>query len=232
VRPKGAVVSSDSAAQGANRPPDHVVTPAPTAVRPSARLLKRITDVVLTVCLMPVALALIGLLGALIKLEDRGPCFYRRRVVGQRGDFDAFKLRTMRVDADAILQRDPQLRAEYEKDFKLRKDPRITRIGAFLRKSSLDELPQLFNVLKGQMSLVGPRMITRPELEKYGLYQDLLLAFKPGMTGHWQVSGRQDVSYEERVRMDMFYIHNWSLWFDIKILFRTAIIAVVGKGAY
>ena len=157
---------------------------------------------------------------------------YRRRVVGTGGDFDAFKLRTMRVDADRWLAENPRLLEEYQKSFKLKEDPRITRVGRFLRRYSLDELPQLLNVLKGQMTLVGPRMITPPELEKYGSYQDLLLSVKPGLTGYWQVSGRQEVSYEERVDMDVFYIQNWSLWFDFKILWKTLWKVLKREGAY
>ena len=201
------------------------------SARPLSRALKRALDVVLSACLCPIVLPLIGLCVVLVKLEDGGSCIYRRRVVGQTGEFDAFKIRTMRLDADMILRRDPRLRAEYEKDFKLRNDPRVTRIGKLLRKLSLDELPQLFNVLKGQMSLVGPRMITRPELEKYGPYRDLLLTVKPGLTGYWQVSGRQDVDYDQRVSMDVYYINNWSLWLDFNILIRTVLVVLSGRGA-
>jgi len=138
----------------------------------------------------------------------------------------------MRVDADEILERDPEFRARFEANFKLKDDPRVTRIGKYLRQWSLDELPQLFNVLRGQMSLVGPRMITSPELEKYGLYRDLLLSVKPGVTGYWQVSDRQDVSYQERVRMDVYYIRNRSLWFDFKILLKTVGKVLNRRGAY
>jgi lipopolysaccharide/colanic/teichoic acid biosynthesis glycosyltransferase len=198
----------------------------------SARLIKRLIDIVLTVVLMPMAILIICIFAVIIKLEDSGPCFYRRRVVGNHGNFDAFKLRTMRVDAELVLQNDPLLHMEYKQDFKLRKDPRVTKIGSFLRRSSLDELPQLFNVFCGQMSLVGPRMITGAELEKYGKYRDLLLTRRPGITGYWQVNGRQDVSYHERVKMDIFYIMNWSLWLDIKILLRTLVVVFIGKGAY
>src|SRR5260370_25269540 len=119
-------------------------------------------------------------------LEDRLPIIYRRRVIGTTGQFDAFKFRSMRRDADSILASNPALKAEFERNFKLRNDPRVTRVGAFLRKVSLDELPQLFNVLRGEMSLVGPRMITAPELDRYGPHRQLLLTVKPGLTGYWQ----------------------------------------------
>jgi lipopolysaccharide/colanic/teichoic acid biosynthesis glycosyltransferase len=196
------------------------------------RVLKRWFDLGSTLLTLPFWLPLIGLLGLIIKWRTGGPVFYRRRVVGREGEFDAFKLRTMRVDADLVLQNNPQLAAEFLKNFKLKNDPRLTRTGRLLRRWSLDELPQLFNVLRGQMSLVGPRMITRPELEKYGSFQSLLLTVKPGLTGYWQVSGRQDVSYEERVKMDVFYIQNWSLWFDFKILSRTLWKVLKREGAY
>src|SRR5262249_33999514 len=115
---------------------------------------------------------------------------------------------------------------------KIRKDPRVTPLGSFLRKSSLDELPQLFNVLTGQMSLVGPRMITAPELEKYGEHKELLLSVKPGLTGYWQINGRQEVSYEKRVRMDVHYIRNWSLRMDCELLLLTPFRVIRGRGAY
>jgi lipopolysaccharide/colanic/teichoic acid biosynthesis glycosyltransferase len=196
------------------------------------QVFKRWFDLGFALLTLPLWLPLIGLLGLIIKSGTGSPVFHRRRVVGGKGEFDAFKLRTMHVDADRMLQEHAPLMEEYTKNFKLKQDPRITPVGRFLRLWSLDELPQLFNVLRGQMSLVGPRMITRPELEKYGPYQRLLLSVKPGLTGHWQVSGRQDVSYEERVNMDVFYVQNWSLWFDFKILLKTAWKVLKREGAY
>jgi lipopolysaccharide/colanic/teichoic acid biosynthesis glycosyltransferase len=160
------------------------------------------------------------------------PIFYLRRVVGTDGEFDAYKFRTMCRDADAILQANPELREAFAQNFKLRSDPRVTPIGQWLRKFSLDELPQLVNVLKGQMSLVGPRMITAQELSKYGQYQDLLMTIKPGLTGYWQTRGRQDVSYDERVNMDVHYITHWTLGLDLRILFETPWKVIKGKGAY
>jgi lipopolysaccharide/colanic/teichoic acid biosynthesis glycosyltransferase len=168
----------------------------------------------------------------LVKFGDGGPCLYRRRVIGSRGEFDAYKLRTMRVDADQILQRNPPWLAEYEQTFKLRNDPRITRIGVILRKYSLDELPQLVNVIRGEMSLVGPRMISPPELLKYGSLATLFCEVKPGLTGYWQVNGRQHTSYAERVQMDAFYIENWTLLLDLRILLATPFKVLKGEGAY
>lgn len=172
------------------------------------------------------------LVGALVVIEGGQPIIHRRRVVGKGGEFDAFKFRTMRRDADAILAANPVLNAEFERNFKLKNDPRLTRLGSLLRKFSLDELPQLFNVLKGQMSLVGPRMVTPAELEKYGECKKLLLTVKPGITGYWQVNGRQEVSYDERIRMDVYYIQNWNLWMDIEILLRTPVKVLKKEGAY
>jgi lipopolysaccharide/colanic/teichoic acid biosynthesis glycosyltransferase len=175
---------------------------------------------------------LLLVLAAVVKLGDGGQIFHRRRVVGSDCEFDAFKFRTMRMDADQILRENPDLMAEYSKNFKLQNDPRVTRAGAFLRKYSLDELPQLFNVLLGQMSLVGPRMITAPELEKYGSRHSLIRTVKPGLTGYWQVNGRQEVDYRQRVEMDCYYVEHWSLALDINILLKTPLKVLRGEGAY
>jgi lipopolysaccharide/colanic/teichoic acid biosynthesis glycosyltransferase len=168
----------------------------------------------------------------LVWISDGVPVFYARRVVGCRGEFNAYKFRSMLRNADAILAADPELRDTFTRDFKLKSDPRVTRLGAWLRKYSLDELPQLVNVLRGQMSLVGPRMISAEELSKYGQYQELLIGVKPGLTGYWQVRGRQDVSYEQRVQMDVQYITQWSLALDLLILFETPLRVIRGEGAY
>ena len=195
-------------------------------------LVKRCMDLlgagILIVALLPVFIVI----GLLVVLDDGWPVIYRRRVLGTTGEFDALKFRTMVRGADSILAANPALKAEFERNFKLKDDPRITGVGAFLRKLSLDELPQLFNVLRGQMSLVGPRMITAAELHKYGPYEQLLLSVKPGLTGYWQVRGRQNVSYEERVRMDLHYLGTWSLSLDMKILFETPVKALKREGAF
>lgn len=172
-----------------------------------------------------------------MKLTDPGPIIYRRRVVGVGGkEFDAFKFRTMVVNSKEVLEevlaRDPRAREEWNKFFKLKDDPRITRIGAFLRKTSIDEFPQLLNVLRGEMSLVGPRMITMEEVEKYGKWGLNLHTVKPGITGLWQVTGRSELTYEERVRLDMNYIRNYSIWRDIQILIETIPAVLLSKGAY
>lgn len=168
-----------------------------------------------------------------IKLDSPGPVVYRRRVLGVGGrPFDAFKFRTMYVDGDAILAAHPELQAQLRENHKIKDDPRVTRVGRILRKYSLDEFPQLINVLLRQMSLVGPRMISPPELEKYGKWGMNLLTIPPGITGLWQVSGRADVSYEERVQLDMYYIRNYTIWLDLQILLRTIPAVLKGKGAY
>jgi lipopolysaccharide/colanic/teichoic acid biosynthesis glycosyltransferase len=199
---------------------------------PRDRILKRALDISGAAILIAILAPLFATIALLIFVANGRPVLYRRRVLGRNGEFDAFKFRTMRPDADRVLQANARLRDEFVRNFKLQSDPRITNVGAILRKFSLDELPQLFNVLRGQMSLVGPRMITAPELAKYTPHENLLLTVKPGLTGYWQVHGRQDVSYEERVRMDLFYIQRRSLSLDLAILFRTPARVLRGKGAY
>ncbi len=168
-----------------------------------------------------------------VHFTSSGPVIYRRRVLGRGGrEFDAFKFRTMFVDGDEILARHPRLKAELDKNYKLKCDPRVTPVGKLLRKYSLDEIPQLFNVLLQDMSVVGPRIIAPDEISKYGEHGDKLLSVTPGITGLWQVSGRSDVNYEDRVKLDMTYIDNWSIWLDIKILLKTPLVVLQGNGAY
>jgi lipopolysaccharide/colanic/teichoic acid biosynthesis glycosyltransferase len=216
----------------ASAPPGLDAPLRPSPITGARRVIKRLWDIgvasILLVALSPV----IAVLALLIRFQDGGPAFYRRRVVGPWGEFDAFKLRTMTVDADQILESNPVLRREFEIRYKLENDPRVTRIGAALRKSSLDELPQLWNVLMGEMSMVGPRMITPAELERYGGAGRLFQFVKPGITGYWQIQGRQEVSYEERIEMDVFYVNHWSLWLDFTILIKTPLRVARGAGAY
>ena len=142
----------------------------------------------------------------------------------------------MCIDADKkleeILANNPQMREEWEKERKFTNDPRITKFGKFLRKTSLDELPQLINILLGQMSFVGPRPVTEPELVKYGPYRDYVLSVSPGLSGMWQTSGRSDTEYEERISLDSYYIQNWSIWLDMWILIKTVYVVFKGRGAY
>jgi lipopolysaccharide/colanic/teichoic acid biosynthesis glycosyltransferase len=194
------------------------------------RALKRSMDVAGGIVLLTLAAPLMGLLALRIKLHDGGPALFRRRVVGPKGEFDAFKLRTMCVDADEVLRRDDRLRREFEVNFKLQHDPRITPVGATLRRGGLDELPQLWNVIKGQMSLVGPRMITPAELQRYGDAGWIFSLMQPGVTGYWQVQGDPAAGYDRRIAMDLFYAENWSLMFDLKILIRTPARVLRGSG--
>jgi lipopolysaccharide/colanic/teichoic acid biosynthesis glycosyltransferase len=196
------------------------------------RALKRLLDIIGSSLVLVLSAPVIAICALLIRLQDGGPVFYRRRVVGPKGEFDAFKLRTMCQYADAILERDPDLRTEFLTHSKIRNDPRITRLGALLRKLSLDELPQLWNVLRGQMSLVGPRMITAEELKRYGEAGWIFRAARPGLTGCWQIQGRQEVPFEQRVQMDLFYVQNWSFRLECEILLRTPLVVIRGTGAY
>jgi lipopolysaccharide/colanic/teichoic acid biosynthesis glycosyltransferase len=173
------------------------------------------------------------ILSLIVKLDSPGPIFYRRRVMGRNGtQFDAFKFRTMRIDGDELLAANPELKAQWLRDQKLKDDPRITRCGLWMRKLSLDELPQLLNVLRGQMSVVGPRMITFPELSYYGELTDELLSVKPGLTGIWQVSGRSDLDRNERVRLDMQYVRRRTWWLNVQLILMTIPAAMKGSGAY
>lgn len=196
-------------------------------------LFKLVLDYAITIpgiiALAPLFLAL----AIIVKLDSPGPVIYKRRVMGINGRyFYAYKFRTMHVNGDDILAQYPDLQAELAQNHKLKKDPRITSIGNFLRKSSLDELPQLFNVLKRDMSLVGPRMISPAEMEKYNDWGLNLLTVLPGITGLWQVSGRSDISYDGRVQLDMYYIRNWTIWLDIQLLIQTVPAILKGRGAY
>lgn len=179
-----------------------------------------------------VLLPLLALVALAVALTSRGPIIHRRRVLGQHGrQFDAFKFRTMVPDADAVLHADPELLKQFRQTHKLQHDPRVTPVGRLLRRTSLDELPQLVNVLCGDMWLVGPRMIAPEELERFGPFGQRRLAVKPGLTGLWQVSGRQTTSYERRVELDMEYIERWSLRLELSILLRTVSAVATGRGA-
>jgi Undecaprenyl-phosphate galactose phosphotransferase WbaP len=172
----------------------------------------------------------------LIKLTSRGPVFYRQSRLGKKGrPIRVWKFRSMYADADerlkTILESDPARRAEWEANFKLRDDPRVTPLGRFLRKTSIDEFPQLFNVFAGDMALVGPRPIVEKEVRYYGSAYDTFASVKPGITGLWQASGRSDTDYARRVALDVHYVLNWSPWMDIWILFRTVYAVVFMRGA-
>jgi exopolysaccharide biosynthesis polyprenyl glycosylphosphotransferase len=195
--------------------------------------LKLLLDIGLTIPLLILLSPLFLFLAIGIKLDSPGPILHRRRVMGLNcKKFDAFKFRTMKVNGDEILAAHPELLDELNTNHKLKDDPRVTRMGRFLRKFSLDELPQLFNVLRREMSLVGPRMISPPEMDQYKKWGINLLTVRPGITGLWQVSGRSDLSYERRVQLDMQYVRNWSIWLDLYLLFQTIPAVIRGTGAY
>ena len=195
------------------------------------RFLKRLIDIVFSL-LGIILLALVFLIVAVsIKLDDGGDIFHFREIVGlQNRRFFALKFRTMIPDADAYLVNHPKLLQEYKQNMKLEYDPRITRIGEFLRRTSVDELPQLFNVLIGQMTLVGPRMIHPMELSRYGKYAQKRLLVKPGMTGLWQLYGRRQDSLEMRIALDMQYIDSRTIFLDLVILLKTARVFVIQTG--
>jgi lipopolysaccharide/colanic/teichoic acid biosynthesis glycosyltransferase len=204
-----------------------------------SRVIKRSGDIVFSLAVLTLGSPVLLLLGLLVKVTSRGPVFYVQQRVG-RGyrSFGCIKFRTMRRDADkvlsAVLAQSPDLEEEFRNDFKLRNDPRITRLGKFLRRSSLDELPQFLNVLRGEMSVVGPRPIVRKELPRYGDRMDEVLAVRPGLTGLWQVSGRNNLSYEKRVKLDLRYARHRSLRMDLKIIARTFLVILDprDRGAY
>lgn len=204
---------------------------------PGPRMTKALLDVALTLVLGVLLLPLIIGISLLIKLDSPGPIFYGQKRLGQDGIyFKAWKFRSMVQDADAVLAAhlavNDKLRQQWEQDQKLRQDPRVTRVGNFLRRTSLDELPQLWNVLRGEMSLVGPRPIIDEEIARYAEKYELYTQVLPGITGLWQVSGRNNVSYPERVNLDAYYVRNWSVWLDIYILLRTIWVVLIGEGAY
>jgi Undecaprenyl-phosphate galactose phosphotransferase WbaP len=198
---------------------------------------KRMIDVVVAFAALVFAMPLLVLIALAVKLTSRGPLFYGHSRIGYCGQwFMAWKFRTMHPNGDAVLaahlNKNPKACEEWERDHKLKNDPRVTPIGKTLRSLSLDELPQLWNVLKGEMSLVGPRPIVATEVVKYANSFKKYSVVKPGITGMWQVSGRSETTYDERVRLDEYYVANWSPWLDIYILAKTVIILARRRGAY
>lgn len=200
---------------------------------------KRLFDVVFSLCVLIVFSPVYAILGLLIYISSPGPIFYVQERVGKnRQKFGCIKFRTMVLNADEVLldimETSPDLRQEFEDNFKLKQDPRITWIGHFLRITSLDEFPQFWNVLKGEMSVVGPRPLVVEELPKYGRYIDKVLTIKPGITGLWQVSGRNDIPYPKRIQIDVYYVNFKNLWMDLWIVLKTLKVVLFPKnnGAY
>ncbi|MDR9773694.1 sugar transferase [Rhizobium hidalgonense] len=205
--------------------------------RAAGRSSKRALDILLAITALILLSPLLLLVAMIVKFSDRGPIFYSHTRIGFGGaPFGCLKFRTMKTDASAqlaeLLQNSPAARSEWETTRKLKDDPRITVVGDILRRSSIDELPQLFNVLRGEMSLVGPRPITAEELPRYGEHIWAYMAVRPGLTGHWQTSGRNDVSYEHRVSLDVHYLNNWSLGRDFIIIAKTIPALFSQRGSY
>ena len=197
---------------------------------------KGIVDRLLAGVIFILSIPFFVILPILIKLTSKGPVFYKAKRLGKKGrTIYVWKFRSMYADADkrldALLASDPSLKAEFEKDFKLKNDPRVTPFGKFLRKTSIDELPQLFNVFRGEMALVGPRPIVEREISHYGKSYNLFSSVKPGITGLWQTSGRSDCDYAERVALDVHYILNWSPWMDLWIVYRTVAAVLRMRGS-
>ncbi|MFW6060236.1 MAG: sugar transferase [Phycisphaeraceae bacterium] len=215
----------------------------PTVVRPLGReaeaghvgaRLKRALDVLLAATGLLAVLPLMALIALAIKLDSRGPALYRQRRPGRRGEpFMLVKFRTMHIDsAERFRRLDAAQQAEFWRYGKIERDPRVTCVGRVLRTYSLDELPQLWNVLKGEMSLVGPRPYLGEQLRQLGERQSILFRTRPGLTGLWQVSGRSNIPFRRRVAMDVYYVRNWSLGFDLLMLMRTLKVVLTGYGAY
>ena len=201
------------------------------------RIIKRIFDLTVSFLSLVILIPLGVLLSVLIYIDNPGPVVFSHTRIGKSGkEFPCYKFRTMVLEAEKILENhlaeNEEAKKEWEKDFKLKNDPRITKVGFFLRKTSLDEFPQIINVIKGEMSLVGPRPIVKAEVEKYKECIHDYYLVPPGITGLWQVNGRSDTTYEERVQMDSWYVRNWSIWIDIVYIIKTFKVVIERKGAY
>jgi Undecaprenyl-phosphate galactose phosphotransferase WbaP len=203
----------------------------------SKNSIARVLDITLILLAAPYIVLAFLILTILIKLDSPGPVFYRHMRIGRFGrKFAVYKFRTMVQNADRVLQdyldKSPELKAEWLGTHKLKQDPRVTRLGTLLRQWSLDELPQLWNIIIGDMSFVGPRPIVDAEVEKYGICFGLYIQVRPGLTGLWQVSGRNNTTYERRVELEEYYVRNRSIKLDLQILFKTVLVVIKRDGAY
>jgi Undecaprenyl-phosphate galactose phosphotransferase WbaP len=206
-------------------------------LNPTCQRLKRMADIALVLLVASLALPLLGVILLLVCLDSPGKSLFQQVRVGKYGaQFYIWKVRTMVQNADQVLDEylrgHPELRPEWDVTRKLKYDPRITRVGRFLRHASVDELPQLWNILKGEMTLVGPRPILPDEIDEYGEKYNLYIQVVPGLTGLWQILGRNDLDFQERVHLDEAYIRNWSIMMDISILIHTVKVVIIGSGAY
>ena len=201
--------------------------------KPVYHFFKRVFDIILSVLALILLSPVFLIIAICIKCDSRGPVFFKHHRIGKNGKpFGMYKFRSMVCDADKLFETLPdEMKREFEESYKITNDPRITKIGKFLRETSLDELPQFLNVIKGDLSLVGPRPIIEVELEKYGENKDKFLSVIPGITGYWQANGRSAVTYEQRMEMELYYVDNASLWLDIKVLFQTVFAVFKRDGA-
>lgn len=201
--------------------------------KPVYDFVKRFADILCSAIAIILLSPFFIIISIAIKATSKGPVIFVHKRVGKNGkEIGIYKFRSMVMNAEALIEKfTPEQKEEFQKNFKLENDPRITKIGKILRKTSLDELPQLFNILKGDLSIVGPRPIMEVETEIYGKYKDMLLSVKPGLTGFWAANGRSDTSYKRRRAMETYYVKNRSLLLDIKIIFKTVISVFTGKGA-
>ncbi|MCB8933334.1 MAG: sugar transferase [Fimbriimonadaceae bacterium] len=226
------MISFDDKGRSTATPGGHVAPTVSRYHRPLFRITKRIFDIVVSLVLLVLLLPLFALVALVIIVTDGTPVTFRQQRIGLNGKlFYLYKFRSMVRNADEILQSRPELMEEYRKYYKIKDDPRISPVGQFLRSTTLDELPQLFNVLRGEMSLVGPRPIVEPELAKFGDAQEIYLSMKPGCAGLWQCSGRSDTTYEERVAYESLYYRKASPAFDLLILWRTFWAVILRRGA-
>lgn len=197
------------------------------------RFIKRFFDILISLLGLIVLSPVFLVIAIVVKCDSKGSVFYKHKRVGMNGkDVYLYKFRSMVSNSKEIYDSwSPERKAEFEKNYKLDDDERITKVGKFLRKTSLDELPQLLNILMGNMSIVGPRPVVTRELEKFGEYTNIVLSVKPGLTGYWAVNGRSETDYDERVKLEVYYAKHCSLWLDIKIFFKTIKVVLLGKGA-
>ena len=248
TNPKKSLLRWSEFRKGSPRIPFEVISKGPSSlpaleiIRNQSRYgrtLKRIGDVIFSLLVLTLGSPIFILIGILVKLSSPGSIFYIQKRVGRNyREFGCIKFRTMYKNADELLpnllEKYPLMRQEFEKDFKLRHDPRITKLGRFLRRSSLDELPQFFNVLKGEMSVVGPRPIVSNEINKYSVFMEEVISVRPGLTGLWQVSGRNNLSYKKRVELDLVYARNRNIILDLEIILLTlgVLLFPMDRGAF
>ena len=248
TNPKKSLLRWSEFRKGSPRIPFEVISKGPSSlpaleiIRNQSRYgrtLKRIGDVIFSLLVLTLGSPIFILIGLLVKLSSPGSIFYIQKRIGRNyREFGCIKFRTMYKNADELLpnllEKYPLMRQEFEKDFKLRHDPRITKLGRFLRRSSLDELPQFFNVLKGEMSVVGPRPIVSNEINKYSVFMEEVISVRPGLTGLWQVSGRNNLSYKKRVELDLVYARNRNFILDLEIILLTlgVLLFPMDRGAF